>query len=444
MTLLPPFVRLDDEYQFIHVPTTNRNRAEMQSRSSSVFTPVLIAGSIILLIGFGIRASFGVFQIPIAAEFGWPRAEFSIAIAIQNLAWGIGQPIFAAIAEKFGSRLAVLIGALLYSAGLALSSFSATPLGHQLLEVMVGFGIAGTGFGVILAVVGRAAPDSNRSLALGIATAAGSVGQIIGPPFAAVLLAYMNWSMVFVVFSVLILSVLFALPMLGRKDQIAVEDLEESLSKILILAFKDPSYTMVFLGFFSCGFQIAFFTAHFPAMITEMSSPVDPDGFLASFGITTTAALGAISIGLIGFTNVIGTVLAGALGRTYLKKHLLVFIYTSRTIISILFITFPITPLSVVLFSLAMGFLWLATVPLTSGLIAAIYGLRYMGTLYGIVFLSHQIGGFLGVWLGGILHDIYGSYSTVWWVGIGVAAFSAAIHLPVKESPLESRMVRAG
>ena len=416
----------------------------MQARSRSVFTPVLVAGSIILLVGFGIRASFGVFQIPIADEFGWPRADFSIAIAIQNLAWGIGQPIFAAIAEKFGTRLAIVLGALLYSAGLALSSLSATPLGHQLLEVLVGFGIAGTGFGVILAVVGRTTPDSNRSLALGIATAAGSVGQIIGPPFAAVLLAYMDWSMVFVVFSVLILSVLLVLPMLDDRDQVATKDLEESLSQILVLAFRDPSYTMVFLGFFSCGFQVAFFTAHFPALVTEMSGPVDPDGFLANIGITTTATLGAISIGLIGFTNVIGTVVAGALGKTYLKKHLLVFIYTSRTIISILFVLFPITPLSVVLFSLTMGFLWLATVPLTSGLIAAIYGIRYMGTLYGIVFLSHQIGGFLGVWLGGVLHDIYGSYSTVWWVGIAVAAFSAVIHLPVKESPLESRLAQAG
>lgn len=418
----------------------------MQGRSQTVFTPVLIAGSIILLVGFGIRASFGVFQIPIASEFGWPRADFSAAIAVQNLAWGIGQPIFAAIAEKFGIRLAIILGALVYALGLVWSSFAVTPLGHQMLEVLVGFGVAGTGFGVILAVVGRTASDEHRSLALGIATAAGSVGQIIGPPFAAILLAFMNWSMVFIVFAAIILAVLLTLPMLrgGDGDMISQSELKEPLSRVLANAARDPSYTLIFLGFFSCGFQIAFNTAHFPAMVTEMCGPIASDGLLASIGIGTTSALGAVAIGLIGLTNVFGTVLAGLLGKTFVKKYLLVVIYSLRTVISILFIVFPITPLSVVLFSLAMGFLWLATVPLTSGLIAYIYGIRFMGTLYGIVFLSHQIGGFLGVWLGGALYDLYGNYTVVWWVGIGVAAFSAVVHLPVQESPLRERVAAAG
>ncbi|MDE2790670.1 MAG: MFS transporter [Paracoccaceae bacterium] len=418
----------------------------MQGRSQTVFTPVLIAGSIILLVGFGIRASFGVFQIPIASEFGWPRADFSAAIAVQNLAWGIGQPIFAAIAEKFGIRLAIILGALVYALGLVWSSFAVTPLGHQMLEVLVGFGVAGTGFGVILAVVGRTASDEHRSLALGIATAAGSVGQIIGPPLAAILLAFMNWSMVFIVFAAIILAVLLTLPMLrgGDGDMISQSELKEPLSRVLANAARDPSYTLIFLGFFSCGFQIAFNTAHFPAMVTEMCGPIASDGLLASIGIGTTSALGAVAIGLIGLTNVFGTVLAGLLGKTFVKKYLLVVIYSLRTVISILFIVFPITPLSVVLFSLAMGFLWLATVPLTSGLIAYIYGIRFMGTLYGIVFLSHQIGGFLGVWLGGALYDLYGNYTVVWWVGIGVAAFSAVVHLPVQESPLRERVAAAG
>ncbi|MDE2912266.1 MAG: MFS transporter [Paracoccaceae bacterium] len=418
----------------------------MQGRSQTVFTPVLIAGSIILLVGFGIRASFGVFQIPIASEFGWPRADFSAAIAVQNLAWGIGQPIFAAIAEKFGIRLAIILGALVYALGLVWSSFAVTPLGHQMLEVLVGFGVAGTGFGVILAVVGRTASDEHRSLALGIATAAGSVGQIIGPPLAAILLAFMNWSMVFIVFAAIILAVLLTLPMLrgGDGDMISQSGLKEPLSRVLANAARDPSYTLIFLGFFSCGFQIAFNTAHFPAMVTEMCGPIASDGLLASIGIGTTSALGAVAIGLIGLTNVFGTVLAGLLGKTFVKKYLLVVIYSLRTVISILFIVFPITPLSVVLFSLAMGFLWLATVPLTSGLIAYIYGIRFMGTLYGIVFLSHQIGGFLGVWLGGALYDLYGNYTVVWWVGIGVAAFSAVVHLPVQESPLRERVAAAG
>ncbi len=415
----------------------------MDARRSSVFTPVLVAGSIILLVSFGIRASFGVFQIPIADDFGWPRADFSTAIAIQNLAWGIGQPIFGAIAEKFGTRKAIVLGVLLYAIGLVWSSFAVTPLGHQSLALLVGFGVAGTGFGVVLAVVGRATSDEHRSLALGIATAAGSVGQIIAPPFAALLLAYMSWSAVFVVFAGFVFAVLLTLPMLAGPDRFLKEEIEESLSQILVRAARDPSYTLIFLGFFSCGFQIAFNTAHFPAMVTEMCGPIAPNGLLAGMGVATTSTLGAVAVGLIGLTNVFGTVLAGALGKTFVKKHLLVAIYTLRTIISILFIVFPITPLSVVLFSLAMGFLWLATVPLTSGLVAYIYGIRYMGTLYGIVFLSHQIGGFLGVWLGGALYDMYGNYEVVWWVGIAVAAFSAVVHLPVREQPLAQRTVPA-
>jgi len=413
----------------------------MRTRKPTVFTPVLIAGSIVLLVGFGIRASFGVFQIPIANDFGWPRTEFSVAIAVQNLAWGIGQPIFAAIAEKFGTRLAIVIGSVMYSVGLAWSGFAVTPLGNQLLEILIGFGVAGTGFGVILAVVGRTASDEHRSLSLGVATAAGSVGQIVGPPFAAVLLSYMNWSMVFLVFAAIILAVLFTLPMISDPGPVTKEEIEESLSRILFRATRDPSYTLIFLGFFSCGFQIAFNTAHFPAMVAEMCGPISPDGILAGLGVRSTSTLGAVAIGLIGLTNVAGTILAGALGRRFFKKHLLVMIYSLRTIVSVLFIIFPITPLSVVLFSLSMGFLWLATVPLTSGLIGYIYGFRYMGTLYGIVFLSHQIGGFLGVWLGGALYDLYGNYEFVWWVGIGVAAFSAVVHIPVRESPIQQRQL---
>lgn len=290
------------------------------SANARLFTPVLIGGSLILLINFALRASFGVFQIPIAEDFGWPRAEFSLAIAIQNLAWGIGQPIFGALAERWGDRWAIILGAFLYSAGLILTAFATTPAGVQLLEIMVGFGIAGTGFGVILAVVGRAASDENRSLALGIATAAGSAGQVFGAPLAEILLAFYAWQSVFIIFGVIILGTLAFLPM--------------------------------------------------------------------------------------------------------------------RTIAAAAFILTPITPATLIVFSLVMGALWLATVPLTSGLVAYIYGLRYMGTLYGFVFLSHQIGSFIGVWLGGWLYDVSGDYLLVWWIGVGVGAFSALIHLPVREAPL--------
>ncbi|MBO9454032.1 MFS transporter [Paracoccus sp. R12_1] len=405
------------------------------STNARLFTPVLIGGSLILLINFALRASFGVFQIPIGEEFGWPRAEFSLAIAIQNLAWGIGQPIFGAFAERWGDRWAVILGAILYSAGLILTAFATTPATMQLLEVMVGFGVAGTGFGVILAVVGRAASDENRSLALGIATAAGSAGQVFGAPLAEVLLAFYSWQAVFVIFGAIVLTTLLFLPMLGGGKPATRSELEESMGSVLRRAFRDPSYMMIFVGFFSCGYQLGFITAHFPAMITEMCGPISPLGTLASIGITTTSALGAIAISLIGLANIAGSILSGWLGKRYTKKYLLAGIYTLRTIASAAFILTPITPATVIVFSLVMGALWLATVPLTSGLVAHIYGLRYMGTLYGFVFLSHQIGSFLGVWLGGALYDAYGNYTTVWWVGVGVGAFSALIHLPVREEP---------
>ncbi len=399
----------------------------------SIFTPVLIAGCMIMLVSFGIRASFGVFQIPIAEEFGWLRAEFSLAIAIQNLAWGIGQPIFGALAERMGDRKAIVLGALAYAAGLVLSSFAVSPGAHQVYEILVGFGIAGTGFGVILAVVGRASSDENRSMSLAIATAAGSAGQVFGPPVAEALLGVMSWQMVFIVFAGLILATLALLPMMRAPEAASRAELEESIGALLGRAFRDPSYTLIFLGFFSCGYQLGFITAHFPAFITEMCGPIAPGGVLHSIGVTTTSALGAIAIAVIGLANIAGTLGAGWLGKRYSKKHLLAGIYAARTVVAAAFIMTPMTPATVLLFSVSMGALWLATVPLTSGLIAHIYGLRYMGTLYGIVFFSHQVGSFMGVWLGGRLYDAYGDYTLVWWIGVGVGAFSALVHLPVKE-----------
>src|SRR5210317_1186886 len=407
----------------------------MQSKAP-LFTPVLLVGCFIIVVSFAVRASFGVFQIPIADGFGWLRSEFSLAIAIQNLAWGIGQPIFGAIAERVGDRKAIILGALMYAAGLVLSSFAVSPEMHQMYEILVGFGIAGTGFGVILAVVGRASSDEHRSMSLAIATAAGSAGQVIGAPLAEYLLTLMSWQNVFIVFAAMILFTLLSLPMMKSPKATTRQELEESMGEILVKALKDPSYTMIFLGFFSCGYQLAFITAHFPAFVTELCGPIMPGGALYSVGITTTSRLGALAISLIGLANIVGTLAAGYLGKHYSKKYLLAGIYLARTIVAALFIALPITPISVILFSVAMGSLWLATVPLTSGLVAHIYGLRYMGTLYGIVFFSHQLGSFLGVWLGGKMYDIYGDYNMVWWVGVGVGAFSAIVHLPIKERPL--------
>ena len=404
----------------------------------NIFTPILISGSLILLISFAIRSTFGLFQIPIASDFLWARSEFSLAIAIQNLAWGIGTPIFSAFAEKYGDRKAITLGLILYALGVFISSTASSPEAHQFLNIIIGFGIAGSGFGPVLAVVGRSASPEKRSLSLGITTAAGSAGQVIGPPFAAILLSTMPWSSVFEIFAIISLFTIILVPFLKSTDTSPIKKNEEKLSDAIGQAIKDPTYIMLFLGFFSCGFQLAFITAHFPAFIAEASSPIVKGGFIGLF-CNSVEGLGALSMAIIGFFNIIGCILAGALGKNFTKKYLLSFIYTGRTIAAILFISLPITPTSIAIFSMVMGSLWLATVPLTSGIIGYIYGLKYMGTLYGIVFLSHQIGSFVGVWLGGLFYDIYGSYDIVWWVGIGVGAFSAIIHLPVIEKPFNKR-----
>jgi len=405
-----------------------------------VFTPILIAASLVLLVSFAIRASFGVFQIPIANDLGWFRTEFSLAIAIQNLAWGIATPLFGAFAEKLGDRKAIVVGVLVYALGLGLSSMASTATEHQFLEILVGIGIAGTGFGVVLGVVGRSASDKTRSLALGVTTAAGSAGQIVGPPLTQFMLDTMAWQSVFLVYAGVILMVLFALPFIKAPVKATKKEVEESLSKILNIAVRDPSYLLIFIGFFSCGFQLAFVTAHFPAFVTEACATIDPNGILAKMGVKDTADLGAVAIAVIGFFNIIGTITAGALGGRYSKRLLLAWIYLGRTVLSAWFILTPMTPTSVLIFSAIMGSLWLATVPLTSGLVAYIYGLKYMGTLYGLVFLSHQIGSFVGVWLGGDFYDRFGSYDVVWWVGVATGLLSAIVHLPVKEMPYQSRV----
>lgn len=407
--------------------------------SSGLITPVLIAGSIILMVGFAIRSAFGVFQIPIGDEFGWLRAEFSLALAVQNLAWGIAAPIFGAIAERFGDRKAILLGGVFYALGMVLSAFAITPGQHQFLQILVGFGIAGTGFGVILAVVGRAASPENRSMVLGIGTAAGSFGQVVGAPIAEALLAVFPWQTVFIIFAAAILAVMLALPVLRSERMAAPTNPADNMGPAVWRAVKDPSFGLIFIGFFSCGYQLAFITAHFPAFVTELCGPIDPNGLLAAMGVGTTSALGALAVGVIGIMNIAGTLAAGWAGRYWSKKYLLAGIYMARTVIATAFILSPITPASVLVFSALLGALWLATVPLTSGLVAQIWGLRYMGTLYGLIFFSHQLGGFIGVWLGGAFYDRFGDYTIVWWIGIGVGLLSALVHLPVDERPAEAR-----
>ena len=410
----------------------------MNNYKSSLITPVLLAGSLIIIITFGIRGSFGVFQIPIENEFEWLRVEFSLAIAIQNLGWGIGAPIFGALGEKFGDKKMIVAGAFCYVIGLVLSTYAQNPLTHQFLELIIGFGIAGTGLGMILAVVGRASSEKNRSMALGIVTAAGSFGQMFGAPIAQALLNFYSWQQVFIIFALTIVLVMSVVPFLKDAPIATKKEVEVSLTKVLSNAFKDPTFSMIFFGFFACGYQLAFLTAHFPAMVTEMCSAITPSSALHFIGVSTTSSLGALAIGLIAFSNIFGTIYAGWLGQKFPKKYLLAGVYALRALIGLIFILLPITPLTVILFSLFMGSLWLATVPLTSGLIAHIYGLRYMGTLYGLVFFSHQIGSFLGVWMGGRLYDATGDYTLVWWIGIGVSVFSTLIHIPIKEQRLQT------
>ena len=413
----------------------------MNNYKSSLITPVLLAGSLIIIITFGIRGSFGVFQIPIENEFQWLRVEFSLAIAIQNLGWGIGAPIFGALGEKFGDKKMIVAGAFCYVIGLVLSTYAQNPLTHQFLELIIGFGIAGTGLGMILAVVGRASSEKNRSMALGIVTAAGSFGQMFGAPIAQALLNFYSWQQVFIVFALTIVLVMSVVPFLKDAPVATKKEVETSLSKVLSNAFKDPTFSMIFFGFFACGYQLAFLTAHFPAMVTEMCSAITPSSALHFIGISSTSSLGALAIGLIAFSNIFGTIYAGWLGQKFPKKYLLAGVYALRALIGLIFILLPITPTTVILFSLFMGSLWLATVPLTSGLIAHVYGLRYMGTLYGLVFFSHQIGSFLGVWMGGRLYDATGDYTLVWWIGIGVSIFSTLIHIPIKEERLQTAKI---
>ena len=410
----------------------------MKEHNISLISPVLIAGCLIIIVTFGIRGSFGVFQIPIENDFQWLRVEFSLAIAIQNLGWGIGAPIFGALGEKFGDKKIIIVGALCYVSGLIISTFAQSPLTHQFLELIIGFGIAGTGMGMILAVVGRASSEKNRSMALGIVTAAGSVGQMVGAPLAQFLLNLYEWQQVFIIFAFSIVLIMAVVPLLKETPISSKKEIEVSLTKVVGNAFKDPNFSMIFLGFFACGYQLAFVSAHFPAMVTEMCSAISPSSILHYFGVSTTSGLGALAIALIGFSNIFGTIYAGWLGQKFPKKYLLTIVYALRTLIGIIFIILPITPMTVVFFSFFMGSLWLATVPLTSGLIAHIYGLRYMGTLYGLVFLSHQLGSFLGVWMGGKLYDATGDYTLVWWIGIGVSAFSTLVHLPIKEKNLQA------
>jgi predicted MFS family arabinose efflux permease len=384
---------------------------------------VLISGCIVAIINFGVRSTFGLFTLPISETYGWPREVFSLAIAIQNLVWGIATPFAGMLADRYGAARVIIVGALFYALGTFLMSVAATPLlFHVAAGVIVGIGIALSSFGIVMAALGRIVPPEKRSWAFGLATASGSLGQFIFAPLAGALISAYQWQTALPVLAALsLLIILFALPLLAQKGSSGTATAGEttlSMSEAITTAFGHRSYLLLLSGFFVCGFQLAFVTVHLPP-------------YLAEHGITKEFA--GFAMGLIGLFNVFGSYFAGVMGGKGEKRVPLASIYLLRSIAVIAFISLPITPVTTLIFTATLGFLWLSTVPFTMGLITVMFGMRYMATLYGFVFLSHQVGSFFGVWLGGKLYDIYGSYDPVWWMGVALGLFAFLVHLPIRE-----------
>ena len=392
-------------------------------------TVVLSAAIAVLLIAMGVRATFGLLMQPMGLDKGFTRETFSLAFAIQNLVWGLGAPLAGALSDKYGSGRTIALGAMLYAIGLLTMGYadSATTL-YLSAGVLVGLGQSGTTFGVILGVVARAVALEKRSLALGMASAGGSMGQFLMVPFGQQLIAHFDWHT-----AVLALSVVasFGLPLallLQGRTVHAADQPHQSLAAAFRQALGHRSYHFLFWSFFVCGFHVSFITLHLPSYVV--------DGGLSAFD-------GALAIALIGLFNVVGSYGCGWLGGRHSKKSLLGWVYALRAVFIVLLLLFPLTPPVLYVFAAGMGLLWLGTVPLTNGLIGQIYGLRYTATLYGLVFLGHQIGSFIGVWLGGWTFERTGSYDLVWWLGIGLALAAAALSWPIDERPIAPRAAGA-
>ena len=389
-------------------------------------TIIIAAGSVVLSLSFGVRAVFGVVLDPISETFGWSREVFSLTMAIGMLVMGLGQPFFGWIADRLGDRTALWIGFFLYLIGMLMTVYGQSPaMMHWGGGVLVGLGVSGTAFGLILPVVGRAVPEEKRSQALALTAALGSIGQMTMPALAGYLVASFGWQNALLAMTVMLLPIAFCIPFLKAQIPSSEQNQEEMLrlGPLLKRAFGHQSYTLLTLGFFVCGFHVAFISAHFPAFVAEMCAT--PEG--------PATELGAITLSIVGLANFIGTLIVGELGARFPKPYILSSIYAMRAVVIFVFISFPITPASVIVFSFVMGLLWLTTVPLTSGLVATMFGPRYIGTLYGIVFLSHQLGSFIGVYVGGRVYDLYGNYDLIWWASIALGILSALVHLPVRD-----------
>lgn len=395
----------------------------MSSSQWRVPIVVILSGCLIAAIGFGARSALGLFLEPMTQARGWSRETFALALALQNLFWGLGLPIAGMLADKLGASRVIMAGALVYAMGLYLmGTVESASMLYASAGILSGLGIAFSAFSLALAAMVKVVGPEKRSIILGLGTAAGSLGQVVFSPLSQGLIQTIGWPSAL---SMLALVVLFLIPLAfvlpsatAQERQSAVD---QSLRVAMTEAFAHRGFVLLTIGFFVCGFHVAFITVHFPAYLRDLG--MEP-------------AIGAWSLSLIGLFNIAGSFLAGFVGHKFSKKYALSAIYVLRAVLITALMILPKTPLVVLVFAAAMGVLWLSTVPLTTGIIAQVFGIRYMATLFGIVFLSHQIGSFLGVWLGGVLYDATGSYNGMWWAGVVLGLLAAAIHLPINEKPL--------
>ncbi len=385
---------------------------------------VIIAGCLIAMIGFGVRSVFGLFLEPMTVAKGWDRETFALAMAIQNLIWGAFMPLAGAIADRHGPVRVIFVGSLIYACGIWGMAEATAPLAlHLFGGLLMGLGVAFTSFSLVLAAMARVVGPAKRSLALGLGTAAGSLGQVVFSPISQGFIGAYGWKMTLLLLAasaLIIIPLATALPgspSRSRDDEINDQSIREALKE----AVSHHGYILLTFGFFVCGFHVAFITVHFPAYIMDIGLP---------------SQVGAYAIAIIGLFNIIGAFLSGVAGQRWSKKSSLSLIYFTRAVVISLFLLAPDSEISVYLFAGAMGVLWLSTVPLTTGIVAQVFGVRYMATLFGIVFFSHQVGSFFGIWLGGRIHDVTGSYDNMWLAGVALGIGAAIIHLPIDERAL--------
>ncbi len=403
----------------ISVPSA-RDVAAIGWRTPAV---IVLCGCVCAVIGFGPRATLGFFLTPQSSANGWGRDVFGLAIAIQNILWGLGQPFAGMLADRFGVVRVLWAGAIIYAIGLAMMAYSTTPLMLNISAgVFVGLGLAGCGFSVVLSAFGKLLPERMRSMAFGAGAAAGSFGQFLYSPLAVSLIDLAGWQETLLTFAALMLLILpFSIALATGGKAIASSVASQSLRDALSEALRHRSYLLLMLGYFTCGFQLAFITIHLPP-------------YLVDKGLSTT--VGGWTIAVIGLFNIAGSLTSGWLGNRMPKRYILSIIYFGRALAILGFILLPVTAVTSIVFGAVMGFLWLSTVAPTQGIIAVMFGTRWLATLAGLAFLSHQVGGFLGVWLGGVVFERTGSYDTVWWLSILFGVLSAVINLPIVEKPV--------